>query len=138
MTPPGADEAWIVETSRDGQNWRFFGKAWVRPGESLMVHGLPAFLRFRRDGADQWSPPLERTGDHPVALITLDPASRRELWPEETHRGLPVLLPGGEEGRLLRFEHSADGSEWTWALEFRGRRREISASGRSASGRGLS
>lgn len=120
-----ADEAWIVETSRDGEIWRFFGKAWVRPGESLMVHGLSDFVRFRRDGASDWSAALERTGPHPIALRSLESESRRELWPDATHRGLPVLLTGGEEGRLLRFEHNADGSEWTWALEFRGRRRHL-------------
>ena len=49
-------------------------------------------------------------------------AVREELWPDREHLGLPVLLPGGEEGRLLRFEHTADGEGWTWALEFRGRR----------------
>jgi hypothetical protein len=30
------------------------------------------------------------------------------------------LLPGGEVGRLLRFER--EGDEFTWALEFRGER----------------
>ena len=54
----------------------------------------------------------------------VDPASRQELWPDETHHGLSVLLPGAEEGRLLRFVHNADRSDWKWALEFRGRRRD--------------
>jgi hypothetical protein len=35
-----------------------------------------------------------------------------------------MLLPGGEEGRLLRFEHRGDPLEWTYALEFRGSRGE--------------
>jgi hypothetical protein len=115
---------WAVESSRDGERWRFFGKAWTRPGEPLLVHGAPRFLRHRRlEPEGQWSPPLERIGPHPMTLLTLDPPGRRELWPGEEHRGLPVLLPGGEEGRLLRFEHSADGERWVWALEFRGLRR---------------
>ena len=58
-----------------------------------------------------------------MTLLDLVAGTRTELWPGEAHTGLPVLLPGGEEGRLLRFEHSADGERWTWALEFRGLRR---------------
>jgi hypothetical protein len=47
---------------------------------------------------------------------------REELWPGDEHLGLPVLLPGGEEGRLLRFEHQDDPVRWTYSLEFRGTR----------------
>ena len=96
----------------------------MRPGERLLIHGVPAFVRFRRDGATSWCRQLERTGPQPMALISLNPESREELWPDDTHIGLPVLLPGGEEGRLLRFEHSPDWGEWTWALEFGGQRRD--------------
>jgi hypothetical protein len=57
-----------------------------------------------------------------MSLIHPDDPRREDLWLGEEHVGLPVLLPGGEEGRLLRFEHSPDGERWTWALEFRGSR----------------
>ena len=114
--------AWAVETSKDGERWRFFGKAWTKPGEPLLLHGLPRFVRYRRVDQESWSEPLERTGDHPMALVDLDACRREELWPSSSHQGLPVLLPGGEEGRLLRFEHTPDGDRWTWAVEFRGTR----------------
>jgi hypothetical protein len=112
--------AWAVESSKDAERWRFFGKAWTKPGEPLLVHALPRFVRYRSVDQDEWSPPLERTGDQPLALLDLDAGVREELWPGPGHRGLPVLLPGGEEGRLLRFEYSPDGDRWTWAIEFRG------------------
>jgi len=116
--------AWAVETSKDGERWRFFGKAWTRPGEPLLVHGAPRFLRYRSlDEEGEWSRPLERAGHEPMTLVDLEACTRRDLWPDEQHTGLPVLLPGGEEGRLLRFEHSPDGDRWTWALEFQGLRR---------------
>ncbi len=114
--------AWAVEVSKDGERWRFFGKAWTGPGEPLLLHALPRFLRYRRVDVDEWSGPLERTGDQPMALLDLDAGRREELWPGEEHAGLPVLLPGGEEGRLLRFDHTPDGERWTWAVEFRGLR----------------
>ena len=115
---------WAIETSKEGERWRFFGKAWTRRGEPLIVHGAPRFLRYRcLEGEHEWSPPLERAGDEPMTLIDLDAGTRRDLWPEVQHAGLPVLLPGGEEGRLLRFDRSPEGDRWTWALEFRGLRR---------------
>ncbi len=115
--------AWAIEASKDGERWRFFGKAWAKPGESLLVHAAPRFVRFRRvDGDDEWCLPLDRTGDHPMTLLRLEEQEREDLWPATEHTGLPVLLPGGEEGRLLRFEHSSDGERWTWAVEFRGLR----------------
>ena len=118
------DLAWAVETSRDGEHWHFFGKAWTRPGEKLLVHGLPRLVRFRSlDGQGTWSEALERSGDQPMTLLDLEGHQRQELWPGPEHVGLPVLLPPGEEGRLLRFQHTPDGQSWTWALEFRGRAR---------------
>lgn len=115
--------AWAVETSKDGERWRFFGKGWTKPGEALILHGVPRYVRFRRvDGEADWCEPLERTGDHPMTLLRLEDGAREELWPGEEHLGLPVLLPGGEVGRLLRFERSPEGDHWTWALEFRGMR----------------
>jgi hypothetical protein len=100
------------------------GKAWARPDECLLIHGASRYLRFRAaEGEGEWSKPLERASDHPMSLLDTGAATRSELWPGPEHVGLPVLLPGGEEGRLLRFEHSPDGERWTWALEFRGLRR---------------
>jgi hypothetical protein len=115
--------AWAVETSKDGERWRFFGKGWTRPGEPLMLHGVPRFVRYRAvETETEWCTPLERSGDQPMTLLRLDEGVREDMWPSGEHLGLPVLLPGGEEGRLLRFERSDDGDRWTWALEFRGGR----------------
>ena len=113
-------ECWIVETSKDGERWRFFGKAWKEPGEALLLHAVPRFVRFRPDGDPAWRKPLERAGDIPVTLLRMEEGLRRELWPDATHEGLPMLLPGGEIGRLLRFEHQEAPDRWTYALEFRG------------------
>ncbi len=114
---------WAVETSKDGERWRFFGKGWTLPGEPLLLHAVPRLVRFRRADLDgDWCEPLERAGDEPMTLLRLDEGIREDLWPGAEHVGLPVLLPGGETGRLLRFEHSDDGGSWTYALEFRGSR----------------
>jgi hypothetical protein len=115
-----AHRAWEIEASEDGARWTSFGTGWTLADEPLLVHGLPRFARFRpaEGDATSWSPSLERDGDHPMSLLQLDRATREELWPDERHVGLPVLLPGGEVGRLLRFDHRDDGSSWNWAVEF--------------------
>jgi hypothetical protein len=57
-----------------------------------------------------------------MTLLDMEHRTRRELWPDDSHAGLPVLLPGGEIGRLLSFEHQDDPDRWTYSLEFRGER----------------
>ena len=116
------EECWVVETSRDGERWRPFGKAWKAPDEPVLLHAVPRFVRFHRLEEDDWSAPLERDGDYPMTLLHFEKSARQEMWPTKDHVGLPVVLPGGEEGRLLRFDHAEDPVRWTYALEFRGSR----------------
>jgi len=112
-------ECWIVETSKDGERWRFFGRAWKQPGQAVLLHAAPRFIRFRPDGDKEWRT-LESAVPRPITLLQLEDGVRTELWPDERHLGLPMLLPGGEIGTLLRFEHTQDPEGWTYALEFRG------------------
>ncbi|MGZ5352363.1 MAG: hypothetical protein ACXWXQ_06660 [Actinomycetota bacterium] len=44
----GNEECWAVETSRDGERWRFFGRAWKSPEEPVLLHAPVRFVRFRR------------------------------------------------------------------------------------------
>lgn len=115
-------ECWLVETSRDGEHWRFFGRAWKRPGESLLLHAVPRWVRFRPADEGEWRAPIAQTAELPMTLLDMETGIRRELWPEERHVGFPMLLPGGEAGRLLSFEHQVDPARWTYTLEFRGAR----------------
>lgn len=116
------EECWVIETSKDGEHWRFFGKAWKAPEEHVLLHAAPRYVRYRPVEEHDWRGPLEQDGDHPMTLLDLDDGVRLDLWPTDEHIGLPVVLPGGEEGRLLRFEHTEDPDRWTYALEFRGAR----------------
>ncbi len=121
----GNEECWAIETSRDGGRWRFYGKAWKSPGEPVILHAAPRFLRFRQlipNEVPEWCEPLEGDGDLPMTLVRMEERTRVALWPRLEHVGLPVVLPGGEEGRLQRFEHAPDGSTWRYTLEFRGAR----------------
>lgn len=110
----------MVETSRDGKKWRLMGTAWTYPDEPILVHGASNWLRYRSTDSQEWSEPLERSGGECMALVDLNAGTRTELFPRDEHLGLPVFLPGGEAGRLLRFEASDDGYTWSYALEFSG------------------
>jgi hypothetical protein len=121
----GNEESWAVETSKDGEKWRFLGKAWKSPGEPVLLHVSVPFVRYRRllpAESEGWSEPLQTEGALPMTLIRMEEGAREDLWPSGEHLGLPMLLPGGESGRLQRFEHAPDGSSWTYTLEFRGAR----------------
>jgi hypothetical protein len=121
----GNEECWAVETSKDGSKWRFFGKAWKSPGEPVLMHAPVRWLRFRQlipEEVGEWSEPLEAAGATPMSIVSMEDHRREDVWPDERHVGLPMMLPGGEIGRLLAFEHTEDGSSWRYSLEFRGAR----------------
>ena len=121
----GNEEAWAVETSRDGRKWRGLGKAWKSPGEPVLMHVSVRYVRYRRlipTEDPEWCEPLESEGALPMTLVRMEGHAREDLWPDDSHLGLPMLLPGGETGRLQRFEHEPDGSSWRYTLEFRGAR----------------
>lgn len=90
----------------------------------VLVHAAPARLTVRVTADDDTvvaRGEADRDGDYsPVTLLELtDGRPRRtEVWPDESHVGLPVLLPGGEVGVLLRWEHAPDRTWWRWAVEF--------------------
>ncbi len=113
-------ERWAVETSRDGERWRFYGKAWKKPGEPVLLHAAPRFVRFRRVEDGEWCPPLEGEAGTPMTMLRMEDRERVDVWPGPPHLGLPVVLPGGESGRLVSFWRSPDGDRWTYSLEFRG------------------
>jgi len=63
---------------------------------------------------------LERTLSSPMCLLTVTDSqvAREDLWPDESHYGLPVLLPGGETGILQSWWNAEDRQEWRWQIEF--------------------
>jgi hypothetical protein len=121
----GNEECWAIETSKDGSKWRFFGRAWKSPGEPVLMHAPVRWLRFRQlipVETSDWSEPLEAEASTPMSIVSIEERRREDVWPDERHVGLPMLLPGGEIGRLLGFDHAEDGSTWRYSLEFRGAR----------------
>ena len=46
----GNEEAWAVETSRDGRKWRGLGRAWKSPGEPVLISWEDASTLFHEFG----------------------------------------------------------------------------------------
>ncbi|SDD10124.1 hypothetical protein SAMN05660690_3388 [Geodermatophilus telluris] len=90
----------------------------------VLAHAAPARLTVRVTADDDTvvaRGETDRDGEHsPVTLLELTDGGlrRTEVWPDDGHLGLPVLLPGGEVGVLLRREHAPDRSWWRWVVEF--------------------
>jgi hypothetical protein len=79
-------------------------------------------LRSRDGGMNGLECALAPTagGYSPITLLELSGGGlrRAEIWPDESHLGLPVLLPGGEVGVLTAWQHAPDRSWWRWSVEF--------------------
>lgn len=101
-----------------------FARGRMEASDVLLVHAAPDALRVDvRDDAGRrlaFSDGLARTAERPIARLTRvgDRVTRVDLWPEPRDIGRPVILPGGEVGRLLAWWNATDGSEWRWQVEF--------------------
>jgi hypothetical protein len=116
---------WELRSRDGGMNGLEFALALTAGDFSrVLVHAAPAQLRLHvrtEDGTTIAQGEPDRDGDYsPITLLELaDGGVRRsEIWPDENHLGLPVLLPGGEVGVLTAWEHAPDHSWWRWSVEF--------------------
>jgi len=116
---------WQLRTRDGGMNGLEFARCTTAGGLSrVLVHAAPARLFVEvLDDADTVvaRADAERSGDYsPITLLKIAGGGfrRSEIWPDDGHLGLPVLLPGGEVGVLTAWEHAEDRSWWRWSVEF--------------------
>jgi len=115
---------WSIRSGDGGMNGLEFTLA-LTAGDlsTVLVHAAPRHMQVEVRAGDRLvaSGDAERQGEYsPMTLLQLtgDGITRGEVWPDESHLGLPVLLAGGEVGVLLRWTHAPDRSWWQWAVEF--------------------
>ena len=101
-----------------------FARGCLDPTNVLLVHAPPPVLTVEVRSEDgrrlAYTPDLPQTVDRPIARLLRwgEQISREDLWPTESDLGQPVVLPGGEVGRLISWGNEEDGSEWRWQVEF--------------------
>ena len=115
---------WNIRTTDGAMNGLEFARCTTAGGfERVLVHAAPASASVEvldDEGTLVARGDAERTGDYsPMTLVHIgDGIRRQEVWPDESHLGLPVLLAGGEVGILRQWEHAPDHSWWRWSVEF--------------------
>lgn len=89
----------------------------------VLVHAAPAQLSVEvtDDRGIVASGEADREGNYlPMTELVVQDGQvrRREVWPEQEHQGLAVLLAGGEVGVLTSWRHADDHRWWQWSVEF--------------------
>ena len=121
-----ANWTWSLRSREGAMNGLEFARATTASGFTrALIHAAPAQLWLEIvDGQDNLiarGEELDRIGDYlPMTMLMIDDGviSRSEVWPDESHYGLPVFLAGGEVGLLQEWHHSEDHSWWRWSLQF--------------------
>ena len=115
---------WSIRSGDGGMNGLEFSRA-LTAGDlrRVLVHAAPAQAQIEvvdDDGKTIASGRPEREGEHtPMTELRLDgdAVARTEVWPDESHIGLPVILAGGEVGVLAAWRHAEDKAWWQWSIE---------------------
>ncbi|MBK8902573.1 MAG: hypothetical protein IPM53_15400 [Anaerolineaceae bacterium] len=115
---------WSVWYPKAASTGLLLGRGLMDPTERLLVHAAPPVLTAEIHDENgrrlAYGKDLAATASTPMCLLQLQNGTidRQDLWPGETHHGLPVLLPGGEVGILQAWWHAEDRKEWRWQVEF--------------------
>ena len=116
-------QIWDLWYPAAGAQGLSFARGRLDETDRLIVHSAPDTLRVdvRDDEGNLLASGdgLKRTEDSPMTLLERagERVTRRDLWPDASHLGLPVILPGGDIGILLSWWHSDAKDEWRWQLE---------------------
>lgn len=110
---------WIPDVASAGVS---FARGRLDSTDTLLVHAAPEKLTVEvHDGSRLLarSEDLPRTAETPIARLRRvgERITREDIWPTDADHGTPVILPGGEAGRLTAWWHAPDHSAWRWSIE---------------------
>jgi hypothetical protein len=117
-------EYWAIWYPRAAATGLLLGRGFLDSTEALMFHAAPDIITVEvcdTEGSRvAYGQDLERTQETPMCRFRRvgDRIIREDFWPQESDLGRPVMLTGGEVGKLTAWWHSADRKEWRWQVEF--------------------
>jgi hypothetical protein len=121
-------QIWDLWYPHAGAQGISFARGRLDDTDRLLVHAPPPVLQVEVRGDEgkllARGEKLERDDWSPIALLQRsgDTVTRSEVWPDASHVGTPVILPGGEVGILRSWWNSDAKDEWRWDVEFYNRR----------------
>ncbi|HLH62390.1 MAG TPA: hypothetical protein VKV20_11960 [Ktedonobacteraceae bacterium] len=114
-------DLWIAGVGATGIS---FARGRMDPTGTIIVHATPEKLDVEvRDTGGKViarGENLTRTADTPMARLRIEgnKITREDIWPAESDYGTPVIVAGGEVGKLRLWWNDAEHQEWRWSLEF--------------------
>ena len=119
-----AMEYWAVWYPRAAATGLLLGRGMLDETENLLLHAAPEVITVEVTDVEghrlAYGKDLKRTQDTPMCHLRRDGSGvvREDFWPGPEDNGLPVMLAGGEVGKLAGWWHSDDRKEWRWRVEF--------------------
>lgn len=117
-------QRWAVWYPKALATGMLFGRGLMDSCDRLLLHAAPEVITVEvcdEDGSETATgEELKRTQESPMCLLRLDGSNvtREDIWPGQNELKLPVMLPGGEVGKLMSWWHAEDKKEWRWTVEF--------------------
>jgi hypothetical protein len=117
-------EYWGIWYPKAGATGLLLGRGMLETTQTVLIHAAPDVITVEVDDLDgnrvATGEELSRTGDSPICRLRRENGNvvRDDSWPTEEYLTTPVMLPGGEVGRLQSWWHSPDRKEWRWQVEF--------------------
>lgn len=117
-----ATDYWNLWIAGVGSAGLEFARGRLTPTETLLVHAAPEKLTVEvLDGSRMIAhgENLARTSDTPIARLRREGEriTREDIWPTEVDYGTPVILAGGEVGRLTAWWHAPSHTARQWSIE---------------------
>jgi hypothetical protein len=114
---------WEIRNPDGGSTGLEVARGRMEPHEDVLAHALPQRVDVDVFDEDRsliaWGRDLPGTVASPIARLAIRGGTieRRNVWPDRSDLGKPVILPGGEVGILTAWWHADDLSQWRWSIE---------------------
>ena len=114
-------DLWIPDVGATGIS---FARGRLDATDVIIVHASPEKLnvevRDRQGNVLARGENLPRTTNSPMARLSRqgNEITREDIWPTGADYGSPVIVAGGEVGKLQEWWNDEEQQQWRWSLQF--------------------